>query len=183
MRLPLLCALSSCKPSPYVSAIGFDDVSFTNSLVDDALFTNSPLFQYADFAPDSALLNAPNVQALEAGVFIYVFGVLSVILTRILLQSLDFLGSRLTLEDRKLPWILPWTADSSVPLPTLDQLRGDDFVVGSHRTSRGRTYQFISVHERPDVDGVQGKSYEWSEHYNKLTSGEEVAIYIYKKIL
>lgn len=84
-----------------------------------------------------------------------------------ILPDVPILPGQLTERELRLPWILPITADQSIPLPDIDSLRDKE---RHHVGKIEKVSQVISIpSERTSI--IKGKrevSEEWSSYYGTL---------------
>lgn len=117
-----------------------------------------------DVVESAVTLSHHNEQiALDAPI---ITGITVYVVTLIALMVYDKMSTSPSLsENDEVPWIVPLTADQTVPLPTNEELLGGGRRrVGSRRLGRSNIDQFISVSE-PSNSETFKVSDEWSLMY------------------
>lgn len=138
------------------------------------------------------VLPAPVAQAIQhftptpftTGLACYAFGIIALsawekwvvpsLKLNSILPDIPLLPGQLTEQERCVNFITPFTASTSTPSPTLQDLheRGK-YLVGSV----GEVNQFITCESLSHIEGVSIRSPEWSVYYDA-----EIAIYKERKV-
>ena len=118
-----------------------------------------------------ALDNSVRMDAAMTGIAVYTCSM-------IMLSGWDYYSSpnRLTKDEIQQKWIEPWESDRSVPPPSIEALRKEDYGIGFRKSRKSTIWQFITVRDDPTKikKGEREMSEAWTEHY-------DTPVTIYKK--